>query len=66
MGYPIEMNQYSRQHVVNLLKRTGHAQLADEAAQVLPDPVDIDRASAWLMQHGLTHDGLISRMGGSP
>ena len=66
MGYSADMQQYSRQHVVDLLKRTGHPQLADEASRVLPDPVDINRASAWLMRHGLTHDELISRMGGSP
>ena len=66
MGYSTAMQEYSRKHVVDLLSHTGYPQLAAEAAQVLPDPVDIDRASAWLMQHGLTHDDLISKMGGSP
>jgi hypothetical protein len=60
------MQQYSRQHVIDLLKRTGYPKLAEEASQVLPDPADLDRISAWLMRHGLTHDDLISRMGGSP
>jgi hypothetical protein len=58
--------QYSKQHVIDVLKRTGHTHLVDEASRVLPDPVDVDQASAWLMRHGLTHDDLISRMGGSP
>jgi hypothetical protein len=58
--------EYSRQHVIDLLNRTGHTQLVDEASRVLPDPVDVDQASAWLMRHGLTHDDLISGMGGSP
>jgi len=40
--------------------------LADEASRDLPDPVDIDRLKAWLMQHGLSHDEMVSRMGGSP
>jgi len=58
--------QYSRQHVVDLLRRLGYAELADEASRVLPDPVDADRLAAWGMQHGLSHDDLIDRMGGSP
>jgi hypothetical protein len=48
------------------MHRLGHPELADEAARVLPDPVDLDQLSAWSMQHGLTHDDLISQMGGSP
>jgi hypothetical protein len=58
--------QYSRQQVIDLLNRLGHTQLAEEASRVLPDPVDLDQLSAWAMQHGLTHDDLISQMGGSP
>jgi hypothetical protein len=58
--------QYSRQYVVDLMHRLGHPELADEAARVLPDPVDIDQLSAWSMQHGLTRDDMISQMGGSP
>ena len=60
------MVQYSRQHVIDLLNRLGHTQLAEEAARVLPDPVDVDQISVWFMQHGLSHDDLISQMGGSP
>jgi hypothetical protein len=60
------MQQFSRQHVVDLLNRMGHTQLADEAARVLPDPVDASRVAAWWTQHGLSRDDLISQMGGSP
>jgi hypothetical protein len=62
----IAMQQYSRQHVVDLLNRLGEKQLAEEASRVLPDPVDADQASAWGMQHGLSINDLISQMGGSP
>jgi len=62
----IAMEQYSRQHVVDLLRRAGWSELADEASRVLPDPVDLDRLEAWAMQHGLSHDELISQYGGSP
>ncbi len=63
---PMTQEQYSRQHVVDLLNRLGHTQLAEEARQVLPDPVDANRLGEWSMQHGLTHDVLVSEMGGSP
>ena len=62
----IAMQQYSRQHVIDLLNRLGYTELAEEASRVLPDPVDADQVSTWGMQHGLSRDDLISRMGGSP
>jgi hypothetical protein len=52
--------------VIDLLNRLGHKQLAEEASRVLPDPVDADEVATWGMQHGLTHDDLVSQMGGSP
>ena len=58
--------QYSRQHMIDVLRRLGYPELADEASRDLPDPVDVDRVTAWATQHGLSHDELISRMGGSP
>jgi hypothetical protein len=54
------MQQYSRQHVIDLLNRLGYTQLAEEASRVLPDPVDADQVSTWGMQHGLSRDDLIS------
>jgi antitoxin component HigA of HigAB toxin-antitoxin module len=62
----ITMQEYSREHVIGLLNRMGHHQLAEEAARALPDPADIEVISEWMMEHGLTHDDLISQMGGSP
>jgi len=62
----IAMQQYSRQHVVDVLHTLRDPGLADEASRDLPDPVDIDRLKAWLMQHGLSHDEMVSRMGGCP
>jgi hypothetical protein len=49
-----------------MLRSAGWSDLADEASRVLPDPVDVDRLTAWGTQHGLSHDDLISRFGGSP
>lgn len=62
----IAMQQYSRQHVIDALNRLGYTQLAEEATRDLPDPVDADQLSTWCAQNGLSHDDLISRMGGSP
>jgi hypothetical protein len=58
--------QYSRQWVVDMFRRMGYPQLADEALRDLPDPVDLDELQGWSMRHGISRDDLISRMGGSP
>jgi len=58
--------QPSRQHVVDMLRRLGFPELADKASRDLPDPVGWDRLEAWGMQHGVSHDDLISWFGGSP
>lgn len=58
--------QYTRQDVVALLRRAGLLDVADEAMQDLPDPVDLEYAQEWGMRHGVSRDLLISRMGGSP
>ena len=60
------MDQYRRQQVVDELNRLRYTELADEASRDLPDPVDVNRIVAWMMQHGLSSDEVISRMGGSP
>jgi hypothetical protein len=62
----IAMQQVSRQHVIDVLNSLGHTELAEEASRDLPDPVDLSRASAWGMQHGVSLNVLISEMGGSP
>ena len=62
----IALQEYTRQHVIDLLNRLGHTQLAEEASRVLPDPVDVDQVTAWFIQHGLSRDDFISQMGGSP
>jgi hypothetical protein len=62
----IVMEKYSRQYVVDQLNRMGYAEIAVEASRELPDPVDINLLEGWCMQHGLSRDDVISRMGGSP
>jgi hypothetical protein len=58
--------QLTRQHVVDVLRRTGLPELAEEAQRDLPDPVDSEQVAAWAVTYGMNMDDLISRMGGSP
>ena len=62
----IVMEHWSRQRVVDELNRMGYTELAVEASRDLPDPVNINRLEEWCMEHGLSTDDVISRMGGSP
>ena len=55
--------QYSRQHVVDLLRHAGWSDLADEASRALPDPVDVTQLEAWGIQHGVSAEDLKSRFG---
>lgn len=59
-------DQYSRQHVIDVINSAGYTQLAEEASRILPDPVGVDQLEALGVQYGITLDDLISRMGGSP
>ena len=58
--------QCARQDVVDVLRRTGLPELAEEALRVLPDPVNLEFAAEVLQSYGVTTDELIDRMGGSP
>ena len=66
MAMAMGLEYYSRQHVIDLLNRLGHNQLAEEASRVLPDPVGIEQLENWYLQHGLSVDDMISQSGGSP
>jgi len=57
---------YSREDVAHLLRRLGLPRLADRALRELPDPVDEDQIETWGLRYGLTKDGVISQIGGSP
>ena len=58
--------QVTRQHVVDMLRRAGLRQLAEEAHRMLPDPVEYGNADRFLFRYGITKDELVSRRGGSP
>ena len=58
--------QLTRQHVVDVLRKAGLPEMAEEAQRELPDPVDSEQAAAWAVPYGINMDDLTSRMGGSP
>ncbi len=60
------MVQRAKADLIDMLRQTGFERAAEEAERLLPDPADIDEAARILMPYGVTHDELISRMGGSP
>ena len=56
----------TRQHIVDVLRRAGFAEAAEELSRVLPDQVDLDDVEGILIPYGISKDVLTSRMGGSP
>jgi hypothetical protein len=58
--------QYTRQHVVDMLRRAGFRDAADKAMLELPDSIDVELLAEWAMKHGITRDAIISQIGGSP
>ena len=57
---------YSRQWVVDTLRRLGFAREADEALRVLPDEIDREQLVEFGDRYGLDSSMLTDRMGGSP
>ena len=55
-----------RQWVVDTLRRLGYVQEAEEAARILPDPVEVDQLIQFGDKYGISRDELMDRMGGSP
>jgi hypothetical protein len=58
--------QHPRQHVIDVLRKAGLPDMAEDALRALPDPVDSEQAAEWAIPYGINIDELINRMGGSP
>jgi hypothetical protein len=56
----------SRQHIVEVLRRTGLTEVAAEAQQTLPDPVGRTELDRFCLDHGLSAQSLMERLGSSP
>ena len=57
---------YSRQWVVDTLRRLGFTQAADDALRDLPEEFDREELREFGDQHGIDLSTLTDRMGGSP
>jgi hypothetical protein len=60
------MTTLPRAEILRVLRRVGMAATADELAPLLPEMVDLERDRDMLARHGVDHDDLIDRLGGSP
>jgi hypothetical protein len=57
---------WQRAHMVDMLRRNGYPELADEALHTLPEVVGLDQLTSFCREHDISRDELISSMGGSP
>ena len=64
-GWVVAMAQ-DKQWVVETLRRLGYVHEAEEAARVLPDPVEMEQLSEFGDRYGISVADLTSQMGGSP
>lgn len=65
-GRPVT-DMYDRQHVDAILRRAGAPkERRDEILDDIRFPISLDDLQGILQVHGITHDFLIDRMGGSP
>ena len=58
--------QLTRHHVIEILRKAGLPDMAEDALHALPDPVDSEQAAEWAIPYGINMDELVDRMGGSP
>jgi hypothetical protein len=58
--------EVSKQHIVDILEKTGFGAQAEQLMSSLSDPVDVDELANLLVPYGITQSELVSRMGGSP
>jgi hypothetical protein len=58
--------EYTRQEIVNILRRAGLHEAADKANDELSDRIDRDELEKWALDNGITRDMLVSQFGGSP
>lgn len=57
---------YSRQWLVDLLRKNGYQREAEQALRALPDEIDRAQLVEFGNAHNIFVDELVDRMGGSP
>ena len=57
---------YTRDWLVDILRRLGYTQAADDALREMPDEFDLEQLQKFGERHGITRDEVTDAMGGSP
>jgi hypothetical protein len=57
---------YTRKWLVDLLRRLGYTQAADDALRELPEEFDQEQLQEFGDRHGISRDEVADAMGGSP
>ena len=57
---------YTRQWLVDLLRRLGYTQAAEDALREMPEEFDLKQLQAFGDRHGISRDEVTDAMGGSP
>jgi hypothetical protein len=57
---------YKRQWLVDMLRRLGYTQAADDALRELPEEFDQEQLQEFGDRHGISRDEVTGAMGGSP
>jgi hypothetical protein len=57
---------YTRKWLIEILRRLGYAQAADDASRELPEEFDLKQLQEFAKRHGISRDDVTDAMGGSP
>jgi hypothetical protein len=57
---------YTRQWLVDLLRRLGYTHVADDALREMPEEFDLKQLQDFGDRHGISRDEVTDAMGGSP
>jgi hypothetical protein len=57
---------YTKQWLVEFLRRLGYTEAADDAAREMPEEFDHKQLQEFADRHGISRDEVTDAMGGSP
>jgi hypothetical protein len=57
---------YTKEWLVDLLRRLGYTEAAEDASRELPDEFDLSQLQEFGDRHGISRDEVSDAMGGSP
>jgi hypothetical protein len=57
---------YTKEWLVDLLRRLGYTEAAEDASRELPDEFDLSQLQEFGDRHGISRDEVTDAMGGSP